>query len=433
MSRAPSLSHLAIRDAYMNKWPQTCFGLGEWRRYLDGIWAEVNEQIIRREIQLVAEIEAHNGLEVEVTNNMVNSVLGLLKARLFVADPLFDADHDRIAFADCTLNLSTREPEPHNSANYLTSKLAFPYDPSAHSRAWETVLETVNGSHDFLQEFAGYCLTTSTQYETALWLYGPPGGGKSTFIEGLNAMLGSRACVLGLGDIDATRFALTTLIGKTLAVSAEQPAEFIRQAHIINNIISGEPITIDRKHRDAITITPHAKIIWAMNEVPQVRSMGIFRRVKVVQFPGIPIEHRNPRVKEEIRNSGMAVTNWALTGLARLTKRGAFLIPADVEEATNYYRDTNDVPKLFLEDCCVPDPAGRIKAGLLYEAYVGWCKRNGHRAESSTKFGIHMERLGARKDPRQTNGYIYRLGYRMLAEGEREANDILDDYCEGGQ
>jgi putative DNA primase/helicase len=432
MSRDPDLSHLTVRDSYLERWPETCYGLGEWRRYTDGIWVDVNEQVVRREVQLVAEIAANDGLAIQVTNNLVSSVVGLLKARKFVTDSLFDSNHNIIAFSDCTLDLETEEPGPHNPNNYLTSKLPFPYDPSAHSDAWKTVLEPVEECHDFLQEFAGYCLTTSTDHETALWLYGPPGGGKSTFIEGLNAMLGSRSCALGLGDIDASRFALTTLIGKTLAVSAEQPSEFIRQAHVINSIISGEPIHIDRKHRDPITIVPHAKIIWAMNEVPQVRSTGIFRRVKVVQFPGIPIENRNPRIKEEIKNSGMAVTNWALAGLKRLTQRGSFLVPAEVEEATNYYRDTNDVPKLFLEECCEPNDASRVNASKLYKAYVHWCKENGHRPESATKFGINMERLGARKIPK-SHGLIYRAGYRLLEEGEAAAWDVLDSYSNGQQ
>lgn len=427
----PDLSHVAVRDAYLERWPNTCYGLGEWRRYHEGTWPDINEQVIRREIQLTAEICAREGLEIQVSNNLVSSVAGLLKARKFVADAAFDAQPTLIAFEDCVLDFTTGETLPHSPDNYLTNKLPFPFDPAAHSPAWDEVLKSVEDSHDFLQEFAGYCLTTSTQHEMALWLYGPPGGGKSTFIEGLNAMLGARSCVLGLGDIDSSRFALTTLIGKTLAVSAEQPSEFIRQAHVINSIISGEAVTIDRKHRDAITITPHAKIIWAMNEVPQVRSMGIFRRIKVVQFPGISIEQRNPRIKEEIKNSGMAVTNWALAGLARLNKRGSFLIPAAVEEATNYYRDTNDVPKLFLEDCCIPDEFARIRASELYKAYTSWCRENGHRAESSTKFGTNMERLGVRKDSRQTNGYVYRLGYRLLGETERGDNELLDDYGNG--
>ena len=52
----------------------------------------------------------------------------------------------------------------------------------------------------FLQEFAGYCLTTDTAHEIAVWLHGPPGSGESTFIEGLKGMLGPRAGLLGLAD-----------------------------------------------------------------------------------------------------------------------------------------------------------------------------------------------------------------------------------------
>jgi putative DNA primase/helicase len=111
-----------------------------------------------------------------------------------------------------------------------------------------------------LGEFAGYCLTVDTSHELAVWLYGPPGGGKSTFIEGFKAMLGKYAGLLGLADIQRSRFALADLPGKTLVVAAEQPSDYISSSHILNAIISGEEILVERKFRDAFTVTPRAKI-----------------------------------------------------------------------------------------------------------------------------------------------------------------------------
>ena len=94
--------------------------------------------------------------------------------------------------------------------------------------------------------------------------------------------------------------ALANLPGKTLAVATEQPADYMAATHVLNAIISGEPVTVDRKYRDAVTITPRAKLAWAMNELPRVKGAGngVFRRVKVVTFPAIPEHERRPELKE---------------------------------------------------------------------------------------------------------------------------------------
>jgi putative DNA primase/helicase len=242
-------------------------------------------------------------------------------------------------------------------------------------------------------------------------------------------MLGNKYCVLGLADIESSSFGLTNLPGKTLAISTEQPAGYAKNAVQLNAIISGEPTNIDRKHRDRITILPCAKFIWAMNEVPRVTAEGIFRRIKVIHFPGIPAARRDPRIKQEIAQSGMAIANWALAGLARLEARGGFEIPASVQEATEYYRAVNDVPQMFLDECCELREGCRVKASLLYRRYVEWCRDMGYKPETAARFGTDMTRLGVKFHKISVR---YRLGIRLKEEGEDEANETLEQFIQGG-
>src|SRR5215218_4055455 len=65
---------------------------------------------------------------------------------------------------------------------------------------------------------------------------------------------------------------------------------------------------------------------------------GIFRRVKVVEFPTMPEEDRDPEIKNLIAGEGPGILNWALEGLERLRKRGHFDIPESVRSATREFK-----------------------------------------------------------------------------------------------
>jgi putative DNA primase/helicase len=213
-------------------------------------------------------------------------------------------------------------------------------------------------------------------------------------------MLGDRCGKLGLQAIEQSKFALWKLIGKTLVVATEQPDIFVQASDKINSIISGETVTIERKYFDAVDIKPHAKILWAMNELPRIGNVnnGIMRRVKVIKFPVLPECERDPELKEQIKTEGAGILNWALIGLDRLRKRGKFLFPKSVMDATRDFQEHNDVPMMFIEEIGARinplDPQCRTASQYLYDQYKDWCMRNGHKPMSSTRMADEWKRLG---------------------------------------
>lgn len=295
------------------------------------------------------------------------------------------------------LDLQTFELRPHDPADMLTYCLPYAFDPAATAPNWRQFLGSLDAEIvAFLREFAGYALTPDTRHEMAVWLYGPPGGGKSTFLGGLQAMLGPKAGVLGLADIERNRFSLADLPGKTLVVSAEQPGDFLASTHVLNAIISGEQVTVDRKFKSAVIVTPRAKVAWAMNDFPRVSDAnnGIFRRVKVVNFPAVPVGQRRPELKAAISAEGAGILNWALRGLELLKRRGRFNIPAGVAAATADFITQNDIPANFVADCCTTGPDCRVNSSQLYEAYKRWAQKTGHKPQSSTSIAGEWRRLG---------------------------------------
>ena len=393
--KAPT--HDTLRDRWLeNQEAPTAYGQSEWRRYQDGYWASVYEQVVFGEIDEILIAAKAEGIK--PTSGIRGSIEKMARAKAFVPDEAWDANEDTLVCHNGTLQISSGVLRQHCPQDYSLSGVPYDYEPEAEAPTFRDFLaSTVPEAAPFLQEFAGLSLTVDTSYELAVWLYGPPGGGKSTFIEGLRAMLGKRAGMLGLADVQRSRFALADLPGKTLVVAAEQPSDYISSTHILNAIISGEEIPVERKFRDAFTVTPRAKICWGMNDLPRIKdaNSGLFRRVKIVAFPKLRGKP-DPEVKERIKAEGAGILVWALEGLHRLRERGRFEIPDSVRVATQEFKQSNDVPGTFIEEACITSdaPDCEEQAMALYEAYHHWCKISGHHPLSSTKVASEWRRLG---------------------------------------
>lgn len=407
-------THDELRDRWIEDYPHHAHGLGEWRRYEGGIWPAVSETSVKAEISGVIEAAKPEG--VKPTASILASVTELTRIKVFIPDERWDADADVLVCKNGALRISTGELVEHRPRHYATSAVPYEYDPEARPVIWDYFLKnTAPAAASFLQEFAGYALTTEMGHELAVWLYGPPGSGKSTFIAGLAAMLGHRAGVLGLADLERSRFTLADLPGKTLVVASEQPSSYLASTNTLNAIISGEPLQVERKYRDPFTVIPRAKVCWAMNELPRVAdaNSGLFRRVKVVAFPDLPENERDPEIKRYIEQEGAGILNWALEGLYRLRERGHFEVPAGVEDATKRFRENNDVPALFIEDRCLRGADLKVQAGELYTEYKEWCLENGHRPQSSTRVADDWARLGFEKTTANGRRFYRGVGLRL--------------------
>jgi P4 family phage/plasmid primase-like protien len=411
--KLPASTHDELRDRWIEGNPHHAHGLGEWRRYEDGIWPTVSEISVKAEIANVIETAKPEGIK--PTASILASVAELTRIKVFVPDERWDADADVLVCKNGALRISTRELVEHQPGHYATSAVPYEYDPDARAVIWDYFLRnTVPVAANFLQEFAGYALTTEMAHELAVWLFGPPGSGKSTFIAGLAAMLGHRSGILGLADLERSRFTLADLPGKTLVVASEQPSSYLASTNMLNAIISGEPLQVERKYRDPFTVIPRAKVCWAMNELPRVAdaNSGLFRRVKVVTFPALAENERDPKIKRAIETEGAGILNWALEGLRRLKERGHFEIPGGVEDATKQFRENNDVPALFIDDRCVRGTNSEVAAAKLYREYKYWCEENGHRPQSSTRVATDWQRLGFQRK-RTMSGTVYQ-GLRVV-------------------
>ena len=401
-------SDIQLSEMVISEHSDLCYSQRGWMQYHNGIWEEIKKNQVNGFI--LNTIKKNYGSTFKLTKSKLESIRTLMQANgeIQIDCQKFDSHPEIIVFQNGVLNLNTSEFSEHNKQYYATTSLDYDYDSTATAPTWMKYLNDVFKDPEliqFIQEFAGYCLAQETQHEIAVWFYGPPGGGKSTFVEGIKSMLGPKVGLLGLSKL-SERFSLSTVVGKTVIVSTEQPSNFIKCSDTINSIISGEPITVEKKFKEAYEYRPYAKIMWACNELPRLPngSNGLFRRVKIVEIPSIPKEKRDPKIKKNIIAERQGIFNWALKGYKRLNKRGYFIIPEVVELASEEYKTSNDSVAQFIDEKCYigNDESYTVQSSLLYDEYKDWSNANGLKPLSMPRFASELKSLGYAKVKKAT-------------------------------
>jgi P4 family phage/plasmid primase-like protien len=403
-----------------------CFSMGEWKRYQDGVWSPIDGVLVEKRAVDIGRAAAAEGVKYSwwVASQIYNTV----KRDLAVSSDLWDKSPNLLVCKNGTLDLETMTLRDHSREDYITAGVPHPYDPSATGETWDRITSYVaeylgEDVLAFLQEYYGYILTANTDAEIMLYFYGPRGSGRSTFIEAAEIMLGpalflSRS-LSGLQD----RFGRADLIGKRLIVSKEASQLKLLETDLIDAIISGESIPVEKKGRDMITYAPVAKIIQAANKLPRVPNTeaGIYRRLKVVEFPALQVP-KDTSLKRKLREEGPYILQWALEGLRRLLDRGDFDIPESIEMASQNWHSENNVVGLFIESCVASGDDKdnyNFHQSAVHQLYVKWCQQHRLGALSLPEFtkatwnkeAFYIEHQG------MSRGYKILKGVKLTPEG----------------
>ena len=118
-----------LADLWLSAYPRTAFGLGEFRRYQDGIWHLLPLDKARKEILEIMVGEKDDGIR--PTKSLVESVLGLARSIIFVPDDEWDNQPDYIPCKNGVLHIPTHILHQHSPDFHFTACLDFDYDPAA--------------------------------------------------------------------------------------------------------------------------------------------------------------------------------------------------------------------------------------------------------------------------------------------------------------
>lgn len=261
-----------------------------------------------------------------------------------------------------------------------------------------------------LQEFSGYCLTTSTSYEKCLLLLGPGADGKSTFLKILRELVGAEnTAAVSFPDLE-DQFQRSSLYGKLLNISTEVGSKVV-DSQYFKAITSGDPLNAAFKHRNSFEFCPTCKLAFAANRLPRSRdnSDGFFRRILPIRFKRQFINDFDPDLFAKLKGELSEIFVWAVAGLHRLWEQKGFTDCDETRRLMLDHRRGNNPVLCFVEDRCVIGDDFEVLKKDLYKEYRSYCEDSGFEKFNIENFFRELY-----------SAYNYLRQYRPQLDGERK-------------
>lgn len=236
-----------------------------------------------------------------------------------------------------------------------------------------------------LQEYFGYCLLPTTKAQTALFIIGKGGEGKSVVGAVSKAIFGDTLTAGAVEDLDngsKARFARVKLVSKLVMLDDDVELAALEKTAFLKQLITARiPSEIEPKGKPSFEALLYARIVAFGNGAISSlydTSDGFFRRQLILSAkPKDPNRADDPNIIERILAEKERIFVWALQGLERLIKNNfKFTVSeqtkANLEQAK---RESNNIIAFMESGRVVIDhsPTRFMTARELYNLYEEWC------------------------------------------------------------
>lgn len=209
-------------------------------------------------------------------------------------------DKDLIAVNNGIFDYRSKTLLPFSPETVFLSKSRVDYDPSAKNVVihnpddgmdWdvESWMESLSGDPeivDLLWQVLGAVIRPNVPWNKSVWMYAASGNnGKGTICELMRNLCGKESCA----SIKLSQFSNDAFLDSLVRVSAiindeNQPGSYMELADNLKCMITGDPVTINRKYRSKLSFTFRGMIVQCFNEFPQIRDRtpSLLRRLLII-------------------------------------------------------------------------------------------------------------------------------------------------------
>jgi putative DNA primase/helicase len=412
---------------------------GEWMRWEQTHWIEVEDRTVRSELYERLErakyMTQFGPAPWEPNRYKINDVLDALRGITHLPQsynpPCWlsgsaGVDVLVIAATNGLLEVRTRELRPITPGFFNLVSVPFPYNPDApEPTAWLRFLHQLWPDDEeairALQDWVGYVLSGRTDLQKIFVIIGPLRSGKGTIARILTALIGrghvANPTMASLG----TEFGLAPLLGKSLAVIGDArlgPKTDTRA--VIERLlsISGEDsITVNRKFKDQVSVRLPTRFMIISNELPAFgdASGAIASRFILTTLTESFLGKEDTELEHRLMAELPGILNWALEGLDRISRQ-RFTVPKSSLGAITQLQDLVSPMSAFVRDRCDQGSDCAVRIDTLYEAYRDWCRDEGRYPLNKLMFGRDLHAVLPRlrtTQPRSDNQRRWYAGIQL--------------------
>lgn len=252
------------------------------------------------------------------------------------------------------LDLRTGERREHDPDHLSAAQIPVAWEPDATCPMYDAWLKDMAGDQaDDLEEVASTMLDPSRTPTKAIFLYGPPRSGKSTFLRIMRAIAGgANTSAVGLADLAENKFAAANVYGKILNASAELGTREVQDTRLFRLMTGEDVITADRKYGHQFEFTNQALFAFCANEIPTVGegNSAYQERIKPFRFGNSFAGHEDDSIERKIMEELPGILARWVTAWQRKNNRGAYL-PTVAEIATEFATKSDRVAE-WITECC---------------------------------------------------------------------------------
>ena len=323
--------------------------------------------------------------------HMINAMLKLAQSDVEVEPDIFDTHPFLFNCQNGTLDIQTGEFRKHSQLDYLTKISPFAYKENATCPKFLNFLREIMLNREeliaYMQKALGYCLTGDTSEKAFFLLIGSGDNGKSVLIETIGSVLGpDYASVMSDKTITASNGSrdggsaspdIASLRGLRLAWVSETEENTRLATQLIKRMTGQDSESARFLHRDPFTFRYTHKVFMYTNHEPSVRESGhaFWIRVKRIPFDfRCPEERKDKTLAARLKKEeSEGILAWLIQGVKKWKVEGLQDIGV-VSEATQKYREDQDVVGQFMRDYCIVNGTSRVSTQRVLTRFNAWLK-----------------------------------------------------------
>jgi len=313
-----------------------------------------------------------------------------------------------------------REGMPDDYISLCTNRNYIPYSPSYPeiteiNEFFEKVFTNINLRNYVLDILA--CIIDGSIAQERFYIFtGQGSNGKSRLLDLIQKSVGDYYATLPIALLTQKRVAsnsaqgeIERMKGRRFAVMQEPNENDKINVGYMKELSGNDRILTRGLYKEPYEFKPQFKMILACNELPEIPSQdgGVWRRLRVVEFSSRFCENPDPEKKNEfamdleLSDKFEAYSDYFISMLIERHKNinpNKIIEPREVINATQKYKDNNDVIGQYITERIITDSTNKDKIGFMeiYNDFRLWCVENvskGKRQPERVQVKSYLEKI----------------------------------------